>query len=260
MSENKEQGNGVSLEDILPADGIVLPVAWNSLGVKLTDEGVIDKSKMEALMNRRGGMSAEERDLLEGSPKIVRMTRANAGFLLNILWAVGLANEHPVLLEGPMMDQGREGAGRFASTGGWNLARGSAMDHYAAHAFVPLTEEQSNLVSRVASRIYRPCCGNSTAFPDCNHGMAMLGLLELMAQNGVSEGDMENVALQVNAFWFPDTYLAAARYFAMRGVSWEDVDPREVLGPAYSSAQGAAQIRREVEDVRPSGGGSGCGV
>ena len=38
----------------------------------------------------------------------------------------------------------------------------------------------TKIVEEIAGNIYRPCCGNSTAFPDCNHGMAMLGLIELM--------------------------------------------------------------------------------
>jgi hypothetical protein len=46
---------------------------------------------------------------------------------------------------------------------------------------IPLTAEQQALVEEVAAEIYRPCCNNSTLFPDCNHGMAMLGFLELLA-------------------------------------------------------------------------------
>src|SRR3989344_7376730 len=99
------------------------------------------------------------------------------------------------------------GAGNFASTGGWTLAKGDAMDHYSAHPFIMLSREHQELVERVSKGIYRPCCNNSTHFPDCNHCMAMLGLLELMASQGVSEEDMWKAALAVNSYWFPDTYL-----------------------------------------------------
>ena len=59
------------------------------------------------------------------------------------------------------------------------------MNHYSMHRFIVLTPEQQALVEKVSKGIYRPCCGNSVYFPDCNHGMAMLGLLELMASQGV---------------------------------------------------------------------------
>ena len=86
------------------------------------------------------------------------------------------------------------------------------MDHYNRHIFFKLTPEQQALVDKVSRGIYRPCCNNSTHFPDCNHGMAMLGFLELMASQGVSEQDMWKAALAVNSYWFPDTYINIATY------------------------------------------------
>ena len=133
------------------------------------------------------------------------------------------------------------------------------MDHYSKYEFVKLTSDEQSRVERVSQGVYRPCCGNSTYFPDCNHGMAMLGLLELLAAEGLSEGEMYKVALQVNSYWFPDTYLTLAKYFAKRDVAWNDVDPKEVLGSAYSSAAGYRQILTEVEPPKTQSGGS-CGV
>jgi hypothetical protein len=188
----------------------------------------------------------------------VRITPENAQFLLNLFWAFGLANKNQVLLAGPMQDPQYGGAGVFSSTGGWTLAKGDAMDHYAKHDFVRLTAEQQRLVERVAKGIYRPCCGNSTYFPDCNHGMAMLGMLELMASQGVSEEDMYRAALVVNSYWFPGTYATIAKYFVSRGVDWKSVNPRDALGAEYSSGQGFRQIAAQVEPVKAGGGG--CGV
>ncbi|MBI2406221.1 MAG: hypothetical protein HYV25_01400, partial [Candidatus Harrisonbacteria bacterium] len=102
------------------------------------------------------------------------------------------------------------------------------------------------MVERVAKGIYRPCCGNSTYFPDCNHGMAMLGLLELMAAQGVSESDMYRAALAVNSFWFPDTYLTIATYMQHRGTAWKNVDPKDALGADFSSATGYRRVMQEV--------------
>ena len=89
--------------------------------------------------------------------------------------------------------------------------------------------------------------------------MAMLGLLELMASQGVSESDMYRVALIVNSYWFPDTYLTIAKYFQNRGIDWKNVDPKEILSSAYSSASGYQQVLSEVEPIQPQSGG-GCGV
>lgn len=56
-----------------------------------------------------------------------------------------------------------------------------------------------------------------------------------MASQGVREEAMYKAALQVNAYWFPDTYLTIAQYLASSGVEWEQADPKELLGVDYSS-------------------------
>ncbi len=251
----------IEFEDkVAPESGVVLPVVWGDLGRKLIESGVIDAEKFESIYAQRGGLGAEEKKFLYGSENgKISMNRENAGFLLNVLWGFGLGNKNPVLEKGPMMNPEYGGAGRFASTGGWSIAEGAPMDHYSYHKFVSLTADQQKKVDDVSKNIYRPCCGNSVYFPDCNHGMAMLGLLELMAAQGVSESDMYKYALAVNAYWFPDTYVTIARYFQMKGVGWNDVDPKIVLGSGFSSAGGIRKISAEVGPEQGSGGGS-CGV
>src|SRR3989344_2184417 len=187
----------------------VLPKAfsainWGDLGVKMAEAGVIDKDKFENLYNQRGGLTEADKKLLYGTDnENMAVNSENSGMMLNMLWAFGLANKNPILENGPMMDPRYGGAGNFASTGGWTLAKGSAMDHYSMHSFVTLASEQQILVEKVSKGIFRPCCQNSTYFPDCNHGMAMLGLLELMASQGATETDMHKTAQEVNALWFP---------------------------------------------------------
>ena len=255
--------------EVLSAE-IILPVSWGDLGKEMVDSGVIDANEFEALYAGRGGLNSEEKKLLFGANnKEIRMTQENAGTILNLLWAFGLGNKNEILEKGPMVNyDGREAgspaealakAGNFASTGGWTLAKGNAMDHYSKHSFVTLTPDQQAMVERVAKNIYRPCCGNSTYFPDCNHGMAMLGLLELLASNGVSERDMYKIALQVNSYWFPDTYLTIAKYMELKGVPWNKVDPKEMLGADYSSGSGYRKILEQVAPVESKSAG-GCGV
>ena len=246
---------------VLPPEGVELPVVWANLGAKMTQAGVIDGQKFEALYSQRGGLDEEAKKILyaENNGKL-KITPQNAGFLLNIFWALGLGNKNEILEKGPMSDPQYGGAGKFASTGGWSLAKGDTMSHFSKHQFISLTSEQQQLVERVSKGIFRPCCGNSTYFPDCNHGMAMLGLLELMASQGVSEQDMYKIALKVNSYWFPDTYLTIAKYLKeKKGISWEQADAKEILGPDYSSSSGYQRILQEVTPAESSGGG-GCGV
>src|SRR3990167_4381074 len=241
-------------QKIIPEDGVVLPVKWGDLGAKMASVGVIDKVKLEELYAGRGGLNGEEKKLLEGLDNgYLKITPENSGFVLNLLWALGLGNKNEILENGPMTDKKYGGAGGFASTGGWTLAQGSPMTHYSKHQFIVLTPEQQALVEKVSKGIYRPCCGNSVYFPDCNHGIAMLGLLELMASQGVSEEEMYKAALAVNSYWFPDTYQTIAAYMRGKGIEWSNVSPREVLGRDYSSASGFARVATEVA---PRSGGA----
>ena len=248
-------------ELVLPKKGISIPVEWGDLGKKLVDVGVIDKELFLTLYQDGKELGEYEMNLLEGGQnEEILINSENSGVVLNLLWALGLANKNKILEEGPMIDEEYGGdAGNFASTGGWTLGVEDAMSYYSAYEFIILTPQQQELVEEVSKNIYRPCCGNSVYFPDCNHGMAMLGLIELMAAQGMNEQEIYDIALAVNSFWFPDTYITIAKYFAQRGIAWDDVSSKEVLGSAYSSAQGYAQIASEVEPVQ-SGGGSSCGV
>ncbi|MBI3075341.1 MAG: hypothetical protein HYY92_04015 [Parcubacteria group bacterium] len=248
-------------EDVLPSGGVILPVVWGDLGAKLVSVGAIDADALMAVYNQRGAFPDEYKELLLGDTSgKLKITKENAGYLLNLFWALGLANKNPILENGEMTDPRYGGAQNFASTGGWTIARGDPMEHYSRHKLFNLTDEEQALVDTVSRGIYRPCCGNSTHFPDCNHGMAMLGLLELMASQGASEDEMYRAALWVNSYWFPDTYLAIAKYFENRGTDWSEVNAQEVLGAGYSSASGYRQIRSQIEPVRQQGGGGGCSV
>lgn len=245
---------------VLPAEGVVLPITWADLGKRMIKDGVIDETKFRAIFE--GGLTDTEEQMLTGNvDQPIIMTGQNSRYLLDLLWAFGLANKNEILDKGEMTDKQYGGADKFASTGGWTLAKDAAMNHYSKHPYIVLTPDQQALVDKVSLGIFRPCCGNSTHFPDCNHGMAMLGLLELMAKNGVGEQEMYSVALKVNSFWFPTTYLDLATYFQEQGQSWTQVDPKVILGAEYSSAQGYQQTRQKIKSLPEiQQGGGGCGA
>src|SRR3989344_3945727 len=83
----------IDTEIVLPQAGVELPVAWNDLGKKMVEAGVIDNAKMEALYNQRGGMSENMKKMMNevNNQKIVIMPQ-NSGELLNLFWALGLGN------------------------------------------------------------------------------------------------------------------------------------------------------------------------
>jgi hypothetical protein len=263
-----QKSGGALLEDETTYESIVplsvtLPVTWGDIGMQMLETGVIDETKFTELSDSRGGMSDMTRAMLHSTDvSDVVMTKENANDLLNLFWAFGLSNKNTILENGPMVDEqyGGDPSG-FASTGGWPLSTGSITDHYSAHSFVTLTAEQQTRVENVSKGIFRPCCNNAVYFPDCNHGMAMLGLLELLAANDMSEADMFSVALGVNIYWFPDTYLTIAQFFDKNDLVWNDIAPKEIIGMPLSSATGFGQVKASItQPTKQQEGGGGCSV
>jgi hypothetical protein len=171
--------------------------------------------------------------LSDPSENPIRLTRENAGAYVNLLWGIGLANRMVGNFSSPL---GAE-LSTFASTAGWTLGeRDEGAGYFNKFHIVDLTLSQEAAAIRVAKSTFRPCCDNSTFYQDCNHGSALYGLLQLGASQGLSDKDLYREALAFNSFWFEDNYLRTALYFAVeRGVAWRDVDPKEVMGPKYSS-------------------------
>lgn len=255
---------------INPPNGYELNTSYQDIGPKMIEMGVIDFNKFKETYDKSGQpLTQEQLDILtKGSNKKIRITPENSYFLLNFFWAFGLANKSKILEEGDMMKYGGiSGAGNFASTGGWSslTKSGDAMQYYSKKAIIPLTSEQEKLVNDVASNVYRPCCGNSTAFPDCNHGMALLGIFELMAAQGANQQQMYQAAKYINSFWFPGNAYDATLYFKNKdGLSFKNIDPKKFLSKDVFSAFGAQTVKKWLVDKGlaqpPPKQGGGCGV
>ncbi len=246
---------------VLPSGGYTTSLKWGDIGKKLIDSGAIDAEKFKQI-HKSDIDGRADLDILDGnSNKSIAINENNSRLVVNLLWALGLVNKSKVLDEGPMKSGGTD-AGNFASTGGWTLGTKPAMELYSSQEIIPLTPEQQELVRKIAENIYRPCCGNSVAFPDCNHGMAALAYIELAVASGLTENQIYKDILAMNSFWFPDTYIEMAVYFQkQQGLTWNKVDPKVALSKDYSSAQGAARINQAVQGVPgiQSRGGS-CGA
>lgn len=248
-------------QEVLPAKGYTTSLMWGDIGKQLVEAGAIDKEKYAEIFNSSVN-GQQDLDILDGnSRKKIAINENNSRFVVNTLWALGLTNKSKVLDEGPMRT-GETQTENFASTGGWTLSTKPVMEVYSSREIIKLTDEQQDLVAEIAKNVYRPCCGNHTYFPDCNHGMAALGYIELAVANGLSEKQIYKDLLAFNSFWFPTTYVEMAVYFDKEeSLDWKDVNPKLALSADYSSAQGAQKVRQAVQNVPgiQSQGGS-CGA
>ena len=271
ISKNKEsivkKESANLFDEINPVKGFEINAKYGDLGPRMIQSGVIDLEKFKLTYEKSAQpLTKEQVEILtKGSNKKIKIDRDNSYFLLNFFWAAGLANKSKALTEGDIVKYGEGQVGNFASTGGWSLSKTEPMDYYAKSDLIPMTIEQENLVEKVAGNIYRPCCNNSTAFPDCNHGMALLSVLQLMSANGATEKQMYEAAKYYNAFWFPSNYYDLALYFKNKeGKKFSQVPAQIMLGKDFSSSSGwqAAKqwlVNKGVVEQPPKQGGS-CGV
>jgi hypothetical protein len=203
--------------------------------------------------------------LTKASDKEIIFDRENAYFLLNFFWALGLANENPILTDGPIVEYSEGQVERFASTGGWTIAVKPITDVYASSQILSLSPAQQKRVDEVAKGVYRPCCNNPTHFPDCNHGMAMLGMLELLASQDASVEEMFTAAKYANAYWYPQQTLELSTFYkSTQGLDFSQIDSREIVGPNFSSGSGFQTVHQWLTEngvlEGSSSGGNSCGV
>lgn len=247
--------------EVLPAQGFATKIVLGDVIPKLVEAGVIDPAKFEQIYSRRGGLTAEQKAYFTApSQTPLKITKDNEQFIVNILWPLGIANKNSILATS---EAGKpENVNNLAATGGWTLGKSeNGGDYYNKFEIIKLTPEQDALVKRVADNIYRPCCGNSTAFPDCNHGAAVLGMLQLGAVSGMTEKELYEEALKLNSFWFPDEYFKTAMFFKrLQNKAWKDVDPKVILSADYSSSRGwAKNVALPLAGLPGIGGGGGGG-
>jgi hypothetical protein len=268
LQNNKTQ---ITISDMIsqinPPDGYQLSVTYGDTGPRMITAGAIDYDKFLQVYDRAGSplTDAQKEILTSGSDKHIVFNNENAYFLLNYFWALGLVNNNPILMEGPMMQNGSEEVGRFASTGGWTIGTKPATDIYSSALLLTLSSEQQTRLENVTQNIYRPCCNNPTHFPDCNHGMAMLGMLTLLASEDASETELYEAAKYANAYWYPQQYLELALYFdAVDGQEFAKVDSQKVVSGDFSSGSGFGQVHQYLVTngllEQAPGSGNSCGV
>ena len=262
-----EDNSMALMHQINPPEGYKIPAVFGDIGPQLVAAGAINMPLFIDLYQQQNKpLTDEQMSILTKETALnVEINPVNAYFLLNFFWALGLTNQNPILTEGPMMSGGIEKVGGFASTGGWTIGTKEPNELFASRKIVTLTDEQQARLLEVASEVYRPCCNNPTHFPDCNHGMAMLGLLELMAAQNASSNEMFETAKYVTAFWYPQQMLEVAMVFkATQNVDFVEANARQVVSSQYSSGSGFQAVHQWLVSngllqQAPSSSGS-CGV
>lgn len=257
-TKNSDELVQILKQEVLPVNGYKTSIKWKDLGGQLVEAGVIDRAKFQESFT----LEADGKDhmkYLGGSwDDPIEISEKNSRFMVDTLWALGLLNKSKVLDEGEMKKNGE--TANFASTGGWTLGAYDPMTYYSSVDLLKLTDRQQELVKKIAENVFRPCCPNATSFPDCNHGMAALGYIELAVKNGLSEKQIYKDLLSFNSFWFPQNYVELAAYFKNQNLKWDKVDPKLALSSEYSSSLGMKKVQQKVQDLPlfDNNQGGGC--
>lgn len=219
---------------------------------RLVRDGVLDTLRLQAALEAAGQpLTDRQRSVLAGAERAVVLRPVDSAFLLNTLWTLGLANRNPVLTRGPMAVHSGGRVGRFASTGGWRLGPEPATRVYAMRELVPLSRTQQERLESVAGRVFRPCCDNPTDFPDCNHGMAMLGLLTLLTARGTDQAGLFDAARAANEIWFPVQSSHIRAFLDSHGLA---ASAQAMVGPELASGSGHnALMVRQTESGSETG-------
>src|SRR3990172_12723645 len=140
-------------QEVLPTS-VNLGVSFGDTVKKLVEVGAIDKQKFLQLYEGRGRLSEKEKKLLEErSDEEIVVTQQNSGFILNLLWPLGIANKTSVLSDGPMGTEYKNEVGNFASTGGWSVGKVDGGKLFNKYEILPLTQEQEATVKELAENI-----------------------------------------------------------------------------------------------------------
>src|SRR3989304_8498895 len=88
------------LKEVIPDDGYEINAKWGDIGPNLIKSGTIDLEKFKELYLQDGGLKSNELAILENtSDSNIKITKENAHFVLNLLWAFGLAQQNKLLTE-----------------------------------------------------------------------------------------------------------------------------------------------------------------
>ncbi len=227
------------VELVTPVDGFNTDVRWGDVVSRMISTGVLDPQKLEDILIKRYGqeMKPEWSAILAGEDATLEISNDNAVFMMYLLWVLAKHNDNQILHDSQFS--------KYFS----NYDIGVGRAGYGDILLLPLTLAQQQIAKEVAENAYRPCCGNSTAAPDCSHGFSALGLIQLMASQNFSKTEIFDVFVKFNSFWFPETYVKNALYFQIKeDKNWSDVDKELIAGIKYSSLRGSYKVKNYLKE------------
>ena len=268
---------------VIPAAGYTLPFKWGDSIRKLVETGALNLSNISIILNNsKQPLTPVEMKILNGTYNgYIQFNSTNAEFVQLVLWSLGINNNDTIINKGqiinasvPYADQINSNASLkqkvtpqyvashyFASTGGYGPLGKLQL---GGLNIISLTSQQQTLMYDVATHSYRPCCDNPTAFPDCNHGAAALGLIELLASQNANQSQMFSALEYFYQYQFPQQYTEIAAYFDSRGENYSRVNSSEVMSFSFSSYSGFSNVNQYLIKngilQQPTGSGASCGA
>ncbi len=247
---------------ITPAAGYTLSFKWGDSIHKLVETGALNVANLSIILNNSGQpLTPVEKEILNGTYNgYIRFNQTNTEFVQLALWSLGINNNNTVITNGTIMHYGGSPY-NLASTGGYGALGKLQLGELD---IINLNSQQQALMYDVATHSYRPCCDNPTAFPDCNHGAAALGLIELLASQGANESQMYSAVREFYQYQFPQQYAEIAAYFDSHGENYSQVNSSEVMSYNFSSYSGFSNVNQYLTKNRilqqTTSGGASCGA
>ena len=272
-------GNTIStailFAQVTPQTGYTLSFKWGGSIKKLVEAGAINVSNLTTILNNsHQPLTLSEKDILNGTyTGYIQFNSTNTEFVQIVLWGLGINNNNTIITKGPIINASTPYANSinanstlkqqlnqnitnqnitsqwvashyFASTGGYGPIGKLQMGMLNVINLTPL--EQGEMYD-VATHSYRPCCDNPTAFPDCNHGAAALGLIELLASQGANQTQMFSAVQYFYQYQFPQQYAEIAAYFDSQGMNYSHVNSSTVMGFNFSSYSGFSNVNQYLQ-------------
>ena len=268
---------------VIPATGYALPFKSGNNIHKLVETGALNISNLSIILNNsKQPLTPVEEEILNGTYNgYIQFNSTNSEFVQLALWSLGINNNDTIINKGqiinasvPYADQINSNASLkqkvtpqyvashyFASTGGYGSLGKLQLGELN---IINLTSQQQALMYDVATHSYRPCCDNPTAFPDCNHGAAALGLIELLASQNANQTQMFSAIKYFYQYQFPQQYAEIAAYFDIHGENYSQINSSEIMSFSFSSYSGFSSVNQYLIKngalQQPSNNGASCGA
>ncbi len=248
--------------EIIPNNSVVLDAHWGHWVKMLISTNALNESILKLALNASGEqLTPYEINILNGTSNAnIILNQSNNEFVLIVMWSLGINNNNSVINNGKLTHYGGSPY-NLASTGGYSPLGTLQLGKLN---LISMNPAEQSMVWAITNEVYRPCCDNPTSFPDCNHGAASLGLIELMASQGANKAAILNSLEAFNEFNFPGQYYDDAIFFAAHGVKFSNVAPETLLDYNFSSFTGYSNVQKYLNKYNllplSKGNISGCGV